>query len=194
MKVSIALECDSNPQWVDAVLNNFDAFLQDHANCERKASAMAMSFVAKFPDRVKIIPELIETAIEELEHFRSVYQIMERRGVLLPVQIGKDQYVQQLVDQCRSGREERFLDRLLLASIVECRGAERFRLIYEHLQEEELKSFYHTLWASEAKHGNIFVNMALNYFDKTIVYNRLEELNKAEAEVLQSLPIKPALH
>lgn len=194
MKVSIALECDSSPQWVDAVLNNFDVFLQDHANCERKASAMAMSFVAKFPDRVEIIPELIETAIEELEHFRSVYQIMERRGVLLPVQIGKDQYVQQLVDQCRSGREERFLDRLLLASIVECRGAERFRLIYEHLQDEELKSFYHTLWASEAKHGNIFVHMALNYFDKTIVYNRLEELNKAEAEVLQSLPIKPALH
>jgi tRNA-(ms[2]io[6]A)-hydroxylase len=194
MKVSIALECDSSPEWVEAVLNDFNAFLQDHANCERKASAMAMSFVAKFPDRVEIIPELIETAIEELEHFQSVYLIMQRRGVLLPPQMGKDDYVQQLVDHCRSGREDRFLDRLLLASIVECRGAERFRLVYEHLEEEGLKEFYHKLWASEAKHGNIFVNMALNYFPRNDVYCRLEELNLVEASVLQSLPIRPALH
>ena len=194
MKVSIALECESSPEWVEAVMNDFDAFLQDHANCERKASAMAMSFVAKFPDRVEIIPELIETAIEELEHFQSVYQIMERRGVLLPAQMGKDEYVQQLVDRCRSGREERFLDRLLLASIVECRGAERFRLVYESLEDKQLKSFYHQLWASEAKHGNIFVNMALNYFDRNNVYSRLEELNRVEAGVLQALPIRPALH
>ncbi len=194
MKASIALECASSPQWIAAVMNDFDGFLQDHANCERKASAMAMSFVAKFPDRVEIIPELIETAIEELEHFQSVYEIMMRRGVLLPAQMGKDHYVQQLVDQCRSGREERFLDRLLLASIVECRGAERFKLVYETLEDKELKIFYNQLWASEAKHGNIFVNMALNYFDKNCVYNRLEELNLAEAKVLQSLPIRSALH
>jgi len=194
MKVSLALECDSSPQWIAAVMDDFNSFLQDHANCERKASAMAMSFVAKFPDRVEIIPELIETAIEELEHFQSVYEIMEKRGVLLPAQMGKDHYVQKLVDQCRSGREERFLDRLLLASIVECRGAERFRMVYEHLEDRQLKEFYHQLWASEAKHGNIFVSMALNYFDKNIVYQRLEELNLAEAGVLQDLPIRPALH
>ena len=194
MKVSIALECDSSPEWIDAVINDFDAFLQDHANCERKASAMAMSFVAKFPDRVEIIPELIETAVEELEHFQSVYQIMERRGVQLPAQMGKDDYVQELVNHCRSGREERFLDRLLLASIVECRGAERFRLVYEHMEDQELKGFYHQLWASEAKHGNIFVNMALIYFDRNDVYYRLNELNKIEAIVLQALPIRAALH
>lgn len=194
MKSSIALECVSSPEWVAAVMEDFDAFLQDHANCERKASAMAMSFVAKFPDRVEIIPELIETAIEELEHFQSVYEIMKERGVMLPAQMGKDHYVQQLVEQCRSGREERFLDRLLLASIVECRGAERFKLVYENMGDKQLREFYHHLWASEAKHGNIFVNMALNYFDRNSVYIRLEELNKAEAQVLRSLPIRPALH
>ena len=194
MKLSIELACTSSPQWVSTVMNDFDAFLQDHANCERKASAMAMSFVAKFPDRTEIIPELIETAIEELEHFQAVYKIMESRGVPLPAQMGKDEYVQQLVEQCRSGREERFLDRLLLASIVECRGAERFRLVYENLQDPQLKKFYHQLWASEAKHGNIFVKMALNYFDENIVYKRLDKLNAAEAQVLRSLPLKPALH
>ena len=194
MKLSIELSCESSKEWVETVMNDFDAFLQDHANCERKASAMAMSFVAKYPDRLEIIPELIDTAVEELEHFKSVYQIMEDREVRLPAEMGQDLYVKQLIDGCRSSKRERFLDRLLLASIIECRGAERFRLVYEALPEGELKKFYHNLWASEAKHGNIFVKMALNYFDKEEVYDRLNELNEMEGEVLKSLPLKPALH
>ncbi|MTI20663.1 tRNA-(ms[2]io[6]A)-hydroxylase [Fulvivirga sp. RKSG066] len=194
MKLSIELASESSKEWIETVMGDFDSFLQDHANCERKASAMAMSFVAKYPDRLEIIPELIDTAVEELEHFKAVYEIMESRGVQLPAQMGQDHYVKQLVDKCRSTVEERFLDRLLLASIIECRGAERFRLVYENLEEGELKKFYHNLWASEAKHGNIFVKMALNYFDKNTVYTRLEELNEIEAEVLSGLPLKPALH
>lgn len=194
MKLSIELASSSKQEWLETVMADFPAFLQDHANCERKASAMAMSFVAKYPDRIEIIPELINTAVEELEHFKDVYAIMEGRNIKLPQEIGHDIYVKELVDRCRSGREERFLDRLLLASIIECRGAERFKMIYETLEEGELKDFYHRLWTSEAKHGNIFVKMALNYFDENIVYKRLGEINKMEAEVLESLPLKPALH
>lgn len=194
MKLSVELSCESSKEWVETVMNDFDSFLQDHANCERKASAMAMSFVAKYPDRLEIIPELIETAVEELEHFQSVYEIMEERGVRLPAEMGQDFYVKKLIDGCRSSKRERFLDRLLLASIIECRGAERFRLVYEALPEGELKKFYHNLWASEAKHGNIFVKMALNYFDEDETYQRLNELNELEGEVLKGLPLKPALH
>lgn len=60
---------------------DFDAFLQDHADCERKASGFAMSMVAKYPDRTAIIPGLIETALEEMEHFKLVYEIMASRGL-----------------------------------------------------------------------------------------------------------------
>ncbi len=194
MKLSIDLRVNSPAQWVDAVMNDFNTFLQDHANCERKASAMAMSFVAKYPNRMEIIPELIETALEEMEHFRDVYAFMEKRGVLLPHEIGQDHYVKQLLDFCRSGREERFLDRLLLASVIECRGAERFKLVAQALEDEALKQFYKRLWTSEARHGNIFVKMALNYFSKDEIYVRLNELNEIEADVLISLPIKAALH
>ena len=194
MKFSIELSTSSKPEWVEAVMNDFDAFLTDHANCERKASAMAMSFVAKYPDRVEIIPELIETAIEELEHFNDVYKIMEERGVRLPPEMGQDLYVKKLIDGCRSGREDRFLDRLLLASIIECRGAERFRLVCDALSDPDLKDFYKRLWTSEAKHGNIFVRMALNYFDEDEVYQRLDQLNQMEGEVINAMPITPALH
>ncbi len=194
MKLNLDLASDSKKEWLDAVMSDFDSFLQDHADCERKASAMAMSFVAKYPDRKEILPELIETGIEELEHFQQVYALMEARGISLNHSIGEDLYVKGLIQNCHSGKLERFRDRLLIASVVETRGAERFRMVAEALEDPELKKFYKTLWTSEAKHGHIFVKMALNYFDEQEVYERLQWWTEQEAQVLDSLEIKAALH
>ena len=194
MKYRIDLKISSSNDWINAVIADFDTFLMDHANCERKASAMALSFVAKYPNRKEILGELIEIGIEELEHFKEVYQIMESRGIMLPHEIGQDLYINQLIEVCRSGREQRFMDRLLLASLVETRGAERFKLVYENINKSDLKSFYHKLWASEARHGEVFVRMCLNFFDEKSLYKRLGEMIEFEAEILESLPIKAALH
>ncbi|MBT8191065.1 MAG: tRNA-(ms[2]io[6]A)-hydroxylase [Bacteroidia bacterium] len=194
MKLNLDLASASKKEWIEAVMADFDSFLQDHADCERKASAMAMSFVAKYPDRKEIIPELIETGIEELEHFQQVYKLMEERKIPLLHSIKEDLYVKRLLKKCHSGREERFLDRLLIASVVETRGAERFRMVADALEESDMKKFYKTLWTSEAKHGHIFVKMALNYFDKDQVYARLQWWTEQEAEVLDGLEIRAALH
>jgi len=173
---------------------DFPSFLQDHADCERKASAMAMSFVAKYPNRTEIIPELIETSIEELEHFQQVYALMQERGIQLKHQITEDLYVKQLIKLCHSGREERFMDRLLIASVVETRGAERFKMVADALEEPSLKSFYKMLWTSEAKHGHIFVKMALHYFPEKDVYDRLSWWVDREGEIIEKLELRPALH
>src|ERR1041384_6498904 len=118
MKFSIELTTPTPDGWVGAVMENFPAFLQDHADCERKASAMAMSFVAKYPDRLEIIPELIETGIEELEHFQQVYAHMQKRGIRLAREMTEDLYIKSLLSLCRSDPINRFRDRLLLASII----------------------------------------------------------------------------
>ena len=194
MQLTLDLGCDSKQEWVDAVMADFDTFLQDHADCERKASAMAMSFVAKYPNRKEIIPELIETGIEELEHFQMVYKVMESRGIDLQHSIGEDPYLKALLKLCHSGRDERFMDRLILASLVEVRGAERFKLVAEALEEGELKKFYKMLWVSEAKHGHIYVKMALEYFPEDVVYDRLRWWIEKEAEILNGLEIRAALH
>ena len=194
MKLAPELKAASPQAWLDCVLNDFNSFLQDHADCERKASSMALSFVAKMPDRTEIIPELIETALEELEHFQQVYQLMEKRGVQLRKEMSEDAYVSALIKLCRSDREARTLDRMLLASIIECRGAERFKLVCDALQDEELKLFYRYLWTSEAKHGNIFVKFALLYFNEKEINERLEYFTTKEAEVMLGLPIRAALH
>lgn len=194
MKLNLDIKIPSSEAWLEAVMNDFNAFLQDHADCERKASSMAMSFVAKYPDRVEIIPELIETAIEELEHFQLVYQLLADRGQRLLHSIGEDPYAKQLVKQCHSGKIERFLDRLLIASVMETRGAERFKMVSDAQEEPTLFRFYKDLWTSEAKHGHIFVKMALHYFEKDQVYDRLDWWLDREAEIIEALPIRPALH
>ena len=195
MKLSLELTVATKPEWVDAVMANLPSFLQDHADCERKASALAMSLVAKYPDRLKIIPELITTGIEELEHFQKVYEVMRERGIPLTKEIGKDPYITALMKLLHSDLLRRFLDRLLLASIIECRGAERFRIVSQALEDDKkLQQFYHDLWVSEARHGHVFVGMALEYFEKDLVYDRLRELNEAEGQIIDKLELRSALH
>ncbi|HNR06597.1 MAG TPA: tRNA-(ms[2]io[6]A)-hydroxylase [Saprospiraceae bacterium] len=194
MKLSLDIAEASPPGWIKAVMDDFDAFLRDHADCERKASAMALSMVAKYPDRTAILPDLIDTALEELEHFKLVYQIMEMRGVQLPASMPEDPYIRALMALMKTPVLPRFLDRLLVASLVEMRGAERFRLVEEALEDPELKRFYKMLWTSEAKHGNIYVKMALQYFDEKEVYDRLRWWTEQEGRIIASLPLRAALH
>ncbi|MEM9834209.1 MAG: tRNA-(ms[2]io[6]A)-hydroxylase [Bacteroidota bacterium] len=191
----VELSVASSQAWLETVLDDFDSFLQDHADCERKASAMAMSFVAKYPERHEIIPKLIETGIEELEHFQQVYQLMQKRGVSLAAEMSPDLYIKQLMALGHGGTPQtRFRDRLLLASLIECRGCERFKMVSEAIEDTELRRFYKILWASEAKHSHIFIHMALGYFDKEEVLSRLDQLIDAEGKVVEKLPLKAALH
>lgn len=184
----------SKKEWLNAVLADFDTFLADHADCERKASGMAMSLVAKYPDREPILKDLIHTGIEELEHFRLVFNIMQKRGVPLNKRMTKDLYVDQLLKHVRNGRDEGFMDRLILGSIVENRGFERFKMIADHIDDKELAKFYKMIYLSEEKHGDMFLELAANYFSKKDIEKRYYELARAESTILDGLEIKSALH
>lgn len=194
MKRRLDVSVPSPPEWIETVMNNFDDFLIDHADNERKASAIALSFVAKYPNRTEIITGLIEHAMEELEHFRDVYRFMQERGLQMPLKIHKDDYATQLMALARNGYDERFLDRLVLASVMETRGGERFRLVEEALEPGPLKDFYKVLWITEARHGESFINRALVYFPEETVYERLEYFNKEEGKILEALPVRPRIH
>jgi tRNA-(ms[2]io[6]A)-hydroxylase len=190
---SVQLHLDTPPQWVEVILENFDEFLCDHANCERKASALAVSLAVKHPDRTAMIPTLLALAQEELEHYAQVYALMAARGLRL-VKDSPDPYVNALLGTLRSGRDARFLDRMLVSSVIECRGAERFRLIAGALEDPQLGAFYDRFWKAEAKHGHQFVDMVLPYFDEAEIYARLEQLMAVEAEIVAALPWRASLH
>lgn len=190
----IRLTVPTDPQWVGVILDNFDEFLIDHADCERKASATAMTFVAKCPDRVRIAKPLIDLALEELRHFRQVYLLMEKRGLRLNARMSEDPYVSRLMALCRTSPEERFLDRMLVMSVVETRGAERFGLLYPALKDPELNLFYRQLYLAETKHGGLFVNLAKKYFDPERISERLDFILRKEGEIVSGLPWRPSLH
>ena len=187
------LKIPSSRDWLEFALGDFDAFLMDHASCERKASAMALSLVSHYPDRTALVQEMMVLAREELEHFHQMLWLTQARGLVLrPDQ--KDLYVQSLRKEIRPDREDYFLDQLLVAGIIEARGCERFGLIADALEEGPLKTFYQEITRSEARHRALFYRLACRYHDTTIASERQEYLLEREAEIMDSLPIRAGVH
>jgi tRNA-(ms[2]io[6]A)-hydroxylase len=184
--------------WVQAVLGDFDSFLLDHAACERKASAMAMTFVVRYPDRDAILDPMIQLAREELAHFHAVFKLLQARGLHF-VADQKDPYLNALLPHCRNDRHDReqgqeFLDRLLMAGVVEARGCERFGRLADALEDPELKEFYAEITASESRHAQLFVDLAALYFDGDTIQERLVFWLERDAEIVAELPPRAALH
>lgn len=179
--------------WLHCVLADFDTFLLDHASCEKKASGMATSLLSHYPDRKVLVEKMIELALEELNHFRQVVNIIHERGLQLSGD-AKDPYIQQLRALVRTGSEYYLLDRLLIAGIVEKRGHERFGLIADALEPGPLKTFYEIITRSEGKHHELFVDLALTYFERDAVMARLDDLVMAEGKIVKNLAIRPVLH
>ena len=183
----------SSEAWVSAVMRDFDAFLLDHAANERKASAMAMTFVLRYPDRDAILEPMIQLAREELTHFHRVFKLMQSRGLRFE-RDQKDPYMKCLLSQLEGGRDAEFLDRLLMAGVVEARGHERFTAVAEALEDPELGAFYAEIAQSEARHCELFVELALVYFSKAQVQDRVAYWIERDAWAMASIPVRAALH
>lgn len=187
------LKFNTPSEWAEGVVNAMDVFLPDHAAAEKKASSMALTMVSHYPDKPELVTAMVDLALEELNHFRAVVKLMHARGLtLLPDE--KDPYVNALRRTFRQGTAHYLMDRLLVAGIVEARGAERFGLVAEALPEGELKQFYHSITRSELEHQDLFFQFSKRYFDATEVLVRLDDLLNAEAKIVSELPIRPALH
>jgi tRNA 2-(methylsulfanyl)-N6-isopentenyladenosine37 hydroxylase len=179
--------------WTDAVLADFDRFLLDHATAEKKASGMAISMLSHYPDRTELVTAMADLAIEELTHYREVVKWIHQRGLTIgPDQ--KDPYVVAFRESIRQGREVYLLDRLLTASIIEARGAERFALVAAALEHGPLKKFYQSIARSEERHFELFLDLAKKYLPLDIIEQRWDELLDIEAALVESLPIRAALH
>lgn len=183
----------TDPAWARHVMAHIDPFLCDHANCERKAAAMALSLVSRYSDRHLLVDAMLTLAQEELAHFHDVYRVMASRGLFLTPE-DKDPYVNALRKLARDGREARLMDQLLIAGVIETRGCERFGLVAEALPPGALKDFYTELTRAEARHGGLFVRLAREYFPAADVEARLEALFVQEADIMVAQPLRATLH
>lgn len=189
----INLKFDTPSSWTKKVIEEFDAFLIDHAAAEKKASGMAMSMLSHYPDRPALVKAMVDLSIEEMTHFRDVIRILQQRNLQLAAD-EKDPYMNQFRKMMRKDSDEYLMDRLLVGGIVEARGYERFSLVAEALTDPALKRFYTAISNSEARHAELFVDLAALYFPRDIIEIRLEELLDGEANIVAQLPIRSALH
>lgn len=190
----LRLRYDTPREWIRAVLEDFDSFLQDHAANERKASASALAIAVHYPDRADLVAAMVELAREEFLHFTEVYGILTQRNRTLG-RDAPDPYMREMRRLIRTDREdEYFLDRLLVFGTVEARGCQRFTVLSEAMEDGFLKEFYARLARSEGGHHGLFVRLAKRYCDADQVRQRLDQILDAEADIAGRLPLRPAVH
>jgi tRNA-(ms[2]io[6]A)-hydroxylase len=189
----VVLRTKTDPAWLPLALANFDAVLIDHAHCEKKAAANALSLLQAYPDLPGLPAQMARLAREESAHLAKVLELMEARGLTLGKDAG-DPYAQALQALIRTPGPDRRLDRLLVAAVIEARSCERLALLADGLEETALRRFYAELARSEDGHQRLFVVLAERAYPPAAVHARLEHLLDREAELLARLPIRPAVH
>ncbi len=182
----------TSSRWVQVATSDLDALLDDHAHCEKKAAASALSLIVAYPAHDELVRRLSALALEELQHFRMVHERLLARGRSLGGDKG-DPYAKRLLALARPNRG-RLTDRLLLLGLIEARSHERLGLLAENLLDPDLARFYRQLAEAESRHAEMFRELASVYHEREAVEERLSALARAEAEIVESLPILPRIH
>ena len=191
----VLLRAPSDPRWLPLALERFDEVLVDHAHCEKKAAANALSLLQVYPDLPGLPAQMARLAREESAHLARVLDLMAARGLVLGRDPG-DPYAQGLQKAVRTSAEGRKVDRLLVAAVIEARSCERLSLLAEGLEDPLLRRFYGELAQSEDGHQSLFYRLAVTAArgEEAGVRARLEELLVLEAEVLERVGPRAAIH
>ncbi|WP_299242325.1 tRNA-(ms[2]io[6]A)-hydroxylase [uncultured Aquimarina sp.] len=191
----LGLKLPTDPRWVNIVEKNIEEILTDHAYCEQKATSTAISLIVSFPEYTELVQEMTKLVKEEISHFKMVHDKIIARGWTLG-RDRKDDYVIQLVTFFPKGgsRTTQLVHRLLYAALIEARSCERFKLLSEELEDQELAKFYKDLMVSEANHYTMFLGFARKYGDREEVDKKWQDLLIYEAEIMKSLSKKESIH
>lgn len=188
----VVLRCQTDPRWLTHALAHLDEVLVDHAHCEKKAAANALSLLQSYPEVPGLPAHMARLAREESGHLARVLQILERRGLALGRDPG-DPYAQELQRLVRTAAAQRQLDRLLVAAIIEARSCERLGLLAGGLPDADLRRFYAELARSEDGHQKLFLRLAARVQHEAM-WPRLDTLLEAEAELVRRMPVRAAIH
>jgi len=191
----LGLKLLTDPRWANIAESNLEEILTDHAWCEQKAASNAISLITQNSELEDLVHELTAIAIEEMEHFKMVIDIIKERGYELGRE-RKDDYVGQLMKFAKKdgSRNQAFIDRLLFAAMIEARSCERFRVLSKNIKDQDLAKFYHDLMVSEANHYTTFLNFAKKYTKDVDVDKRWKEWLEFEGNLIQSYGKKEQIH
>jgi len=183
----LGLKFETATSWAEIAKDNLQQILTDHAFAEQKAASNAVSIIINYSEESELVTEMSKIAIEEMEHFKMVHDLMIARGLIL----GREQtnnYAKNLQSffTKTKDRTEALIQRLLVAALIEARSCERFKVFSENLDDQELSNFYKELMISEANHYTTFLGFARAYQDRDIVNQKWENLLAFEAEMMKN--------
>ena len=188
----------TDPRWVNIVEKNLEEILIDHAFCEQKAASNSISIIVQYPQYPDLVESMIEICQEEMEHFKMVHDKIKERGFKLGFE-RKDPYVKDLSQYLKNhhnngSREGHFVNQMLFAAMIEARSCERFKILSEELNDDDLRSFYRMLMESEARHYVTFLNFAKKHGGQIDVEQRWSDFLQFEAELMKQYGKSETIH
>jgi tRNA-(ms[2]io[6]A)-hydroxylase len=179
--------------WLVKVLANLPAMLIDHAHLERKAATTALN-LEKYRDLYGRVGELNAIAIEELQHFQMVLDLLKRRGIAFG-QPHPSQWISGLMGAIRKGQRPQVIDHLICCALIEGRSCEKFQILAGELssRDAELAAFYASLVESEGNHYATYLLMARG-IDDIETDRRLDFYLDLDAELMRQRSPLPILH
>ena len=179
--------------WLPKVLANLPAVLVDHAHLERKAATTALN-LEKYRDLFPRVEELNAIAMEELQHFQLVLNLLKRRGIPFG-QPHPSPWISGLMRSLRNGHRHQVIDHLICCGLIEGRSCEKFQTMAQALRatEPELADFYQSLVESEGNHYATYILMARAINDSE-TNARLAFYLELEAQLIRQPNPLPMLH
>ncbi|HEX3716807.1 MAG TPA: tRNA-(ms[2]io[6]A)-hydroxylase [Verrucomicrobiae bacterium] len=179
--------------WLPKVLAHLPAVLVDHAHLERKAATTALT-LEKYRDLFGKVDELNAIAIEELQHFQLVLNILKKRGIPFG-QPHPSPWIAGLMRSIRNGQRRQVIDHLICCALIEGRSCEKFQVLGRALTgiDPELAVFYDGLVESEGNHYATYILMA-RAVDDAETDRRLDFYLDLDAELIRQGSPTPILH
>src|SRR5882672_2763498 len=179
--------------WLPKVLANLPAVLVDHAHLERKAATSALN-LEKYRDLYPRVEDLNAIAIEELQHFQLVLDLLKKRGIPFG-QPYPSPWIAGLMKSVRSGQRHQAIDHLICCSLIEGRSCEKFQVLASKLKDvdSELAEFYAGLVESEGNHYATYLLMAKGIDDEE-ANARLGYYLDLDAKLIREPNPLPMLH
>ena len=187
----LGLQLPTDPRWVNIAQMNIEDILVDHAYCEQKAASSCISMIVQYPEKEELVTVMTPVVAEEWSHFERVIEHLKKRGMKLgPMR--KDEYVTRLNKALKKGgsREQQLVEKLLMNALIEARSCERFKILSQNIEDEELQKFYYELMVSEAGHYKNFIQLAKKYMPEAYVQQRWKEFLVEEAKIIHSIEMR----
>jgi len=180
-------------EWLPKIRKHLPEVLVDHAHLERKAATTALN-LEKYRDLYGRVEELNAIAIEELQHFQLVLDLLKKRGIPFG-QPYPSPWIGGLLRAVRNGQRYQVIDHLICCSLIEGRSCEKFQILADELKliDTELARFYAGLVESEGNHYATYLLMARG-IDEKEADARLDYFLDLDAELIRQPNPLPMLH